>query len=101
MSRERMRCFVEREGSGWKAYCVDVDLAAAGNTCGEARAALDGVLERYCYERDENGASRARRPHVMRRVKYWAARLLGHDAGAYTRHCYEFRAPPQLLTGLA
>ena len=99
MSQERMRCFVERDGTGWKAYCVDVDLAAGGNTCEAARAALDQLLERHCYERDENDGTTRALP--VRRWKYWAARLFGHDGGVYTRHCYEFRAPPQLLTGLA
>jgi len=98
-----MRCFVERGRSGWKAYCVDVDIAAEGDTCNEARAALDRLLERYCYERDENAPpSRApRRSHPLRRARYWAARVLYHDADAYTRHCYDFHAPPQVLNGLA
>lgn len=106
-----MRCFVEHDGTGWKAYCVDVDLAGVGNTWMEARAALDTLLERYCYDLDEGATSaRAlRRPQLMRKLKYWTARLLGarspeesvNGACAYTRHCYEFHAPPQLLVGLA
>lgn len=102
MSQERLRCFVERVGAGWKAYCVDVDLAATGDTSDEARAALDRILERHCYEGDENDSTTRtlRKPQLLRRWKYGAARLFGHD-GVYTRHCYEFRAPPQLLTGLA
>ena len=103
MSQERMRCFVEHDATAWKAYCVEIDLFATGNTADEARASLDRMLERYCYEADEGmpGAHAIRKPNLSRRLKYWAARLFGHESGAYTRHCYEFRAPPQLLTGLA
>ncbi|HZQ61470.1 MAG TPA: hypothetical protein VFC24_08995 [Casimicrobiaceae bacterium] len=100
MSQERMRCFVERERSGWKAYCVDVDLEAEGNTWEQARAALDRALERYCYEHDDATPASGTAP-LARRMRYWIARLFGHDSGAYTRRCYEFHAPPQLLTGLA
>lgn len=103
MSEERMRCFVEREGASWKAYCVEVNLSATGNTSVQARAELDRLLERYCYDLYEGKAltSRVGRPAPALRVKYWAARLLAHDTPPGARQCYDFHAPPQLLVGLA
>ena len=103
MSRERMRCFIEREAASWKAYCVEVNLSAAGDTSAEARARLDVLLERYCYDLDElvPAARALGRPALSCRFKYWAARLLGHDTPAQSRQCYDFDAPPQLVAGLA
>ena len=100
---ERLRCFIERERGCWKAYCVDVDLSAAGETPDEARAALDHLLDRFCYERQEASAdsSLATRVSFQRRTRYWAARIFGREGTPYTRHCYDYRSPPQLLTGLS
>ena len=100
---DHLRCFVQRERGCWKAYCVDVDLSATGNTPDAARDALDRALDRYCYERDDPSAAGAGpgRPGLGRRTRYWAARLLGHEGRPYTRHCYDYRAPPQLVNGLS
>ena len=100
---EHLRCFVQRERGCWKAYCVDVDLSATGESREQARAALDHLLDGYCYERQDASARMAPAPRASfgRRTRYWAARLLGHEGRPYTRQCYEYRAPPQLLTGLS
>ena len=98
MSRDTLRCYVERRGTRWTACCVDVDLAASGATAFEARERLDGALERYCHERNEGAAKRPRAP-LSCALKYWGARLFGHDTE--TRQCYQFHKPPALVIGLA
>lgn len=100
---DHLRCFIERERGGWKAYCVEVDLSASGTTPDAARAALDRLLDRYCYEREDSAAAPqpARRAGFGRRSRYWAARLLGHESGPHMRRCYEYHSPPQIVTGLS
>jgi len=100
---ERLRCFIQRERGCWKAYCVDVDLSATGASPDEARAALDLLLDRFCYEGQDAtaGNSAARRASFPRRTRYWAARLFGREGAPYTRHCYDYHSPPQLLSGLS
>ncbi len=97
MSRDNMRCYVERDGNGWKSYCVDVDLSAPGNTPDQARRALERELEHYCHERDDG--STVRRAPLRRQLAWWLAWLRG-GAGP-DGLCYVFRVPPQMLTGLA
>ncbi len=77
MSRESFRCYIEGTGNRWKSYCAEVDLGAYGSTPGEARLALERLLERYCHERDEGTP---------------AAQAVRRAAGA---------APSGLLAGLA
>ena len=100
---EHLRCFVERVRGGWKAYCVDVDLCASGSTPDEACAALDGLLDGYCYECEDGSTAAAppRRASFGRRTRYWAARLLGHEGGAQARRCYDYHSPPQIVAGLS
>lgn len=101
MSRESFRCYIEGTGNRWKSYCAEVDLGAYGSTPGEARLALERLLERYCHERDEGtpAAQAVRRAPVQRQVGYWLAWLRSGSRQAGV--CYVFHTPPQMLVGLA
>jgi hypothetical protein len=101
MAFESLRCYVEPDGGRWKAYCVEVELAASAATPAQARMDLDRKLERHCHEaREAAGAIHPlRRRSLARQLRYWRA-CMRRDA--HGESCgYWFRTPPELLMGLA
>lgn len=92
MRKNYVRCFAEYSGGVWVAYCVDLDLAAQGDTFEEARRKIDAQLRELA--RDLAGPDRENAALLLARkappalwLKYWfaqaavrVARLLGKPA---------------------
>ena len=97
MPRDSMRCLIEREGNEWKAYCVDADVRVRGHTSDEARSNLDRALEQYCYERRDRRRERLGSATIAHRFRYVLARLFA----APDTQFYDFKAPPDIVVGLA
>jgi hypothetical protein len=51
-----LRCYAERDGGLWVAVCLDLSLAAQGDSMDEARAKLDDQIRDYV--RDALGVDR-------------------------------------------
>jgi predicted RNase H-like HicB family nuclease len=45
-----LRCFAERAEGQWQAVCVDLCLAAQGDTLQEAREKLHAMIAEYVYD---------------------------------------------------
>lgn len=52
MKAERLllRCYAEREGAQWQAFCLDFDLAAQGESYKDARERLEAMIVEYVYD---------------------------------------------------
>jgi hypothetical protein len=45
-----LRCFAEKKGDLWQAFCLDLNLAAQGDTSEEARRKLHAQIAEYVYD---------------------------------------------------
>lgn len=45
-----VRCYAEKAGNQWQAFCLDLDLAAQGETFKEAREKLGRMIFEYVYD---------------------------------------------------
>ncbi len=45
-----LRVFFEKSGSVWQALCLDLDIAAQGETCQEAQALMKDMIASYLEE---------------------------------------------------
>ena len=86
----RLRCYAEQQAPQlWVAICIDLCLAAQGETCAEARAKLDQQMDQYVEEaftvdRDHFDQLIPRKAPLRQRVKYYLAHL--HIASRLFRH---------------
>lgn len=77
----RLRCYAEEQAPQlWVAVCIDLCLAAQGDTCAEARAKLDTQMDQYvqeAYTVDRAHFSQLipRKAPLHQRVKYYLAHL--------------------------
>lgn len=100
MVRENLRCFLVRREADWAARCIDTGLEASAASPEQARAALDALLEAFCYERNRASAPVGVRAVPLReRLAYWHAGLRSAPDGVPL--AYVFSWPPELLYGLA
>ena len=75
----KLRCFAFREKAGqWVAMCVDLSLAAQGDSFKEASAALDGQIKSYLE--DLNGIDREHFKDLFPRRAPLGVRVLYHYA---------------------
>jgi hypothetical protein len=85
-----LRCYAEQQAPRlWVAVCIDLCLAAQGDTCAEARAKLDAQMDQYVQEaytvdRDHFDQLMYRKAPLRQRIKYHLARL--HLASRVLRH---------------
>ena len=61
-----LRCFAERTGDQWVAFCIDLNLAAQADTFDEAHTKLEGMVKEYVYDALA-GEDRDHAPELMRR----------------------------------
>lgn len=45
-----LRCYAERVGDQWQAFCLDFCLAAQGDTFQEVREKLEAMIAEYVYD---------------------------------------------------
>lgn len=45
-----LRCYAERVGEQWQAFCLDFCLAAQGDTFQEVKQKLEGMIAEYVYD---------------------------------------------------
>lgn len=82
-----LRCYAEKVGNQWQAFCLDLSLAAQGDTFAEAKDKLDAMIAEYVYDalagedRDYAEQLLARRAPLRDWLKYYSYRVLSR-AGA-------------------
>jgi hypothetical protein len=45
-----LRCYAEKVGDQWQAFCLDLSLAAQGDTFAEVKDKLDVMIAEYVYD---------------------------------------------------
>lgn len=45
-----LRCYANKEGDQWQAFCIDFGLAAQGDSFQEVKTKLDGMIAEYLYD---------------------------------------------------
>jgi hypothetical protein len=45
-----LRCYAERVGNQWQAFCLDLSLAAQGDAFAEVKDKLDLMIAEYVYD---------------------------------------------------
>lgn len=45
-----LRCYAEKVGNQWQAFCLDLSLAAQGDTFAEVKDKLDAMVAEYAYD---------------------------------------------------
>lgn len=45
-----LRCFAEKEGNQWQAFCLDLGLAAQAASFDEAKNSLERMIREYVYD---------------------------------------------------
>lgn len=77
-----LRCFAERDGDVWVAYCLDLSLAAQADSWEEARAKLEAQVREYVADAmgGQDGkygaALMARRAPASTYLRYYTAKVL-------------------------
>lgn len=73
-----LRCYANRDGDQWQAFCIDLCLAAQGESFQEARHKLECMAEEYIYDAlaDED--------------REYAEELLSRKAPLYQRLTYHY-----------
>jgi hypothetical protein len=77
-----LRCYGEKKGEIWQAFCLDLNLAAQGNSFTEVRAKLYCQIESYLYDAIE-GEDKQYAEQLLNRkaplyfwIKYYAYKLI-------------------------
>lgn len=45
-----LRCFVERRDDRWQGFCIDLNLAAQGDSLEEVKCKLEAMIADYVYD---------------------------------------------------
>lgn len=83
-----LRCYAERNGDLWVAYCLDFTLACQGDTLKEVKAKLDAQIRDYVYDalvgedREHAEYLLTRRAPARYWLTYWYIRAVGVIARA-------------------
>lgn len=48
--RLALRCYADKEGDQWQAFCLDLNLAAQAASFDEARRKLHSMIDEYVYD---------------------------------------------------
>ena len=77
-----LRCYAEKVGDQWQAFCIDLTLAAQADTFVEVKDKLDAMIAEYVYDalvgEDREYAHQllTRRGPLRDWVKYYGYRVL-------------------------
>lgn len=99
-----VRCFAERRGHLWLAFCLDLSLACQADTLEEAKSKLDAQIREYIYDtlcgedRQHEDLLLNRRAPTSLWVRYWAIRFLLWGAKrVHARHPRSLQSFKELL----
>ena len=82
-----LRCFAEVRDGAWQAICIDLGLAAQGDSLAEVRQKLDAQVKEYVsdalggVDREHAGYLLRRKSPFYLRARYWRYRFLAHFHG--------------------
>jgi hypothetical protein len=68
-----LRCYAERKGGQWQAFCLDLCLAAQGDSFEQTRQKLSAMIEDYVFDALQ-GEDREYAPQLLSRkapLGYW------------------------------
>lgn len=76
-----LRCYIEGAARSWRGICVDLDIAAQGESLEEVRAALDEMISTYLetvmtYPAAQRHKFLNRKTPFLSRIKYAAVFFL-------------------------
>lgn len=72
-----LRCYAEKEGDQWQAFCLDLSLAAQASSFDDAKNKLEHMIREYVYDalvgkdREHAGALLNRRAPFSYWVRYY------------------------------
>lgn len=91
-----LRCFAEKVGNQWQAFCIDLNLAAQADTFPQAKEKLESMVSSYLYdifEGDDKEHAEDLFPRLaplsirIKYAKYWALdRVRNAVRGPVKRH---------------
>lgn len=97
-----LRCYGEKKGEIWQAFCLDLNLATQGRTEKESREKLLSQISSYLYDALE-GEDKEYADQLLRRkaplgnwLKYYYYKLLIGCDGAKKDFCRIFNEPMPL-----
>jgi hypothetical protein len=73
-----LRCYIEGAGRSWQGICVDLDIAAEGESLEEVRTVLDDMISTYLdsamtYPTEERQRLLNRKSPLLLRIKFATA----------------------------
>lgn len=77
-----VRCYAERKGIHWQAFCIDFSLGAQGDSLAEVKAKLEAQIREYVFDalcgedREHSEYLFARRAPLRFRLRYEYIRVL-------------------------
>ena len=98
-----LRCYGERKGDVWQAFCIDLNLAAQGKTAEEVKRKLEQQIQSYLYDAlagaDKEYALQllSRKAPLSFRVKYHYYKLLCKIGGTKEDICRIFNSPMPMV----
>jgi hypothetical protein len=105
MHSKSLRCFAEKKGNQWQAFCVDLNLAVQGDSFPIVRDKLDAMVGSYIHLAFEQDSAQAREDMLNRpaplslRARYVMIfmenriRQVLHDHHRYAAEIFSFRKP--------
>lgn len=83
-----LRCYAERTGDLWNAYCLDLSLGTQADSFDEAKKKLDLQIGEYVRDAFAGGQDQAHGVYLLTRkapfsmwLKYWGMKALIHLVG--------------------
>lgn len=83
-----LRCYGEKKGEVWQAFCIDLNLAAQGDSMRDVRGKLNSQIESYLYDALEGDDRKYadqllnRKAPLAFRAKYYLYRVMCVAAAA-------------------
>jgi len=68
-----LRCYAEKKSGYWQAFCLDLTLAAQGESFEEVRTKLSDMIDEYVHDA-VNGEDKEHEKQLLGRrapIKYW------------------------------
>lgn len=76
-----LKCYAENESGNWVAVCIDLNLAAQGQTFEETKVKLEAMIDEYIHDalvgEDKAFAAQllSRKAPLSLRLRYWSIRF--------------------------
>lgn len=98
-----LRCYANKEGDQWQAFCIDLCLAAQGESFAEARKKLNMMIAEYIYdalvgEDKEYADQLLQRKAPMKQIATYQYYKLMHRIGIFKDGLHHlFKSPMPLV----